>query len=165
MEAVDKQVINNSSTTTFLPAAEGEVSPAQEAQGASFHLARPKRVRYPSLPRGGKGVGARSMQENTPLGLCSCSCAHRPGKRSQKSFPEHFLSGWEPLGFVGREGRGRGGGRSRVLNGAFVLAAAAPSPRQPSAEEEHGANSAPPSPAPSAFCPGHQRGLDTQFPK
>lgn len=52
------------------------------------------------------------MQENTSLGLCSCSCAHRPGKRSQKSFPERFLSGREPLGFVGREGRGRGGGRS-----------------------------------------------------
>lgn len=57
-----------------------------------------------------------------------------------------------------------------LMNGAFVLAAAAPLPRQPSAEAENGPALLPPSarprlPSRAAFCLGRQQGLDAQLRK
>lgn len=70
---------------------------------------------------------------------------------------------------VGGEGAAQLCSRA-LMNGAFVLTAAAPLPRQPSAEEENGPAPLPPSARPrlpscTAFCLGHQQGLDTQLCK
>jgi len=184
LEAADRRVINSSAATAFLAAAEAGRGRGLSGPGSTrnvFPFRAPPRtakwVYYPlpsrSLWRRGSSIGARSVKGNTSPGQRGTGSA-LPLLWLPRPFPTRVPRQAGAALLCGEggpwEGRGPQLCSRALMNGAFVLAAAAPLPRQPSAEEETEPAPLPASararlPPSTAFCLGQQQGRDTQLRK
>lgn len=110
----------------------GERSPAQEAQGTSFlsepHLAQPSGFVIPPNPRVTEGRKRRRSQirgrkrissaKGHEAVLCSAPAFPAQASASANPFQSDSQGRQELIYFVGREGRGRGGGRTALQQSA-----------------------------------------------